>query len=304
MKYVLSLAFVLALVAANAQTKLEQDRNAIKAMTGCYQVRFNFAETFAPDTNYQFHDNYTAGALEWVELVEESADKIVLQHLLIVSDSMIVKHWRQDWLYENRDFYTYHMNNHWNYAKKPAKDVAGQWTQKVFQVDDGPRYEGSATWVHVDGRSFWESTTDSPLPRREFSKRSDYNVLERTNHVEIIDKGWIHEQDNAKIIRAENQADVLLAQEKGMNTYYKVDDNQCKPAQDWWARNHPYWKVVRDVWADHFGKKKALALNMKVDNKILFMRLFELGDKYAGQTQLNEAEVRKEVEAVLQKHQG
>ena len=29
------------------------------------------------------------------------------------------------------------------------KDVRGQWTQKVYQVDDSPRYEGSSTWVHL-----------------------------------------------------------------------------------------------------------------------------------------------------------
>ena len=30
---------------------------------------------------------------------------------------------------------------------------------KIFQVDDSPRYEGTASWVHVDGKSYWENTT-------------------------------------------------------------------------------------------------------------------------------------------------
>ena len=71
---------------------------------------------------------------------------------------------------------------------------------KVFQVDDGPRYQGSGTWVHVDGKSYWESTTPAPLPRRERDIRN-YNLTIRGNRVEIMDYGWAHIQDNSKIIR-------------------------------------------------------------------------------------------------------
>ena len=70
---------------------------------------------------------------------------------------------------------------HWGYRKlSKALAAKGTWTQKVFQVDDSPRYEGYATWVHVDGRHYWDSQTDGPLPRREYSKRSDYNVSKKT----------------------------------------------------------------------------------------------------------------------------
>lgn len=34
----------------NAQNK--EDVKAIKAMTGCYEVTFNFAETFSPNKEY------------------------------------------------------------------------------------------------------------------------------------------------------------------------------------------------------------------------------------------------------------
>ncbi len=80
-------------------------------------------------------------------------------------------------------------------------------------------YEGSATWVHVDGKSYWENTTDAPLPRREFSKRSDYNVMTRRNRQEITDYGWVHEQDNDKVLREDS--DKVIAGEKEWNTYTK-----------------------------------------------------------------------------------
>ncbi|MBE60733.1 MAG: hypothetical protein CMB89_00070, partial [Flammeovirgaceae bacterium] len=128
---------------AYSQKQKNADIASIKSMCGCYDIEFNFAETFSPQKDYEYHDNYKAGALEYVFAVEESKDKLVLQHLLIVGDSMIVKHWRQDWLYENTNLYTFDQNSTWNYQALDSKAVKGQWTQKVYQVDDSPRYEAS-----------------------------------------------------------------------------------------------------------------------------------------------------------------
>ena len=71
------------------------------------------------------------------------------------------------------------------------------------------RYEGSSTWVHVDGKSLWENITDAPLPRREKTIRDDYNVLKRNNRIEITDFGWEHKQDNFKIIRSYEDDDII-----------------------------------------------------------------------------------------------
>lgn len=252
------------------------DNKAIKSMCGCYEVRFDFAETFASDTAYQFPKNYTAGGLEWVEAIEETPTFVSLQHLLIANDTMIIKHWRQDWSYQNTDFYMFDKENHWKFIQKPKSEVQGQWTQKVFQVDDSPRYEGSASWVHVDGRHYWENTTDSPLPRREFTTRKDYNVMVRTNRHEITKEGWLHEQDNDKVLRQDNTADFKIASEKGMNFYKKVEDSRCKSAQSWWKTNKDFWAVARAEWNTIFARNKDLKLKGVVDKKPLFMHLFPL----------------------------
>jgi hypothetical protein len=146
----------------------------------------------------------------------------------------------------------------------------------VYQVDDSPRYEGSSSWVHVDGRSYWENTTDAPLPRREYTQRSDYNVTVRRNRNEIIDVGWVHDQDNDKLIRAEDGEDVLLAQEKGYNTYVRVDDSKCKSAQDWWKDNANFWADVRVAWSAVYGRGKTLELENKVDGKYLYEIFFSM----------------------------
>jgi len=263
----------------HAQKKKKQDAAAIKNMCGCFEVTFNFSETFnySKDSLYRPSKTKVDKGLEWAQLVEDDKNKISIQHLLQVgppNSPYIVKHWRQDWLYENTDFYMFNGDNTWNFMTKPKAEVKGQWTQKVYQVDDSPRYEGSGTWVFVDGKTYWESITDAPLPRREYTKRSDYNVTTRGNRHEITSTGWVHDQDNSKVIRETGKPDVILAKEKGYNTYVKVADSKCKAAADWWTENQEKWALVRTKWDDVYGRNKTLILEEKVDNKPLYKFLF------------------------------
>jgi len=269
---------LLCMITMQAQTKKEQDRNAILAMAGCYEVSFNFAETF----NYSTDENYRPSpvkhekGLEVVKIVTNEADKIVLQHLLIVGPphaQQVIKHWRQDWLFENTDFYVYEGDNQWSFHSLPKAQVKGQWTQKVYQIDDSPRYEGSATWVHVDGKSTWENTTPAPLARREYTQRNDYNVLLRTNTHKITKEGWIHDQDNDKLIRTPGQKDRVLAREKGTNIYTRVADEKGKAAEVYWTNHKAQWELVRAKWDDVFKRNTPLRLAEKVDNKPLFKYL-------------------------------
>lgn len=259
--------------------KKKKDLESIESMCGCFEVTFKFAETFnyTDDENYKPSKMKTSYALEWAELVKDDKNEISIQHLLVVgrpSDQFIIKHWRQDWIYENKDFYMYDGNNTWKYEEKKASEVKNQWTQKVFQVDDSPRYEGSGSWVHVDGKSYWESDTDAPLPRREYTKRSDYNITHRGNRHEITTFGWVHDQNNKKIIRKGKEEDILLAQEKGFNSYVKVDDDNCKAAQVWWKEKNEKWMKVRKKWDEVYARNKTLELKKKVENKVLYKHLF------------------------------
>lgn len=280
----------LAALSVNAQSKKNKDLKAIKKMCGCFEVTFNFTETFnySKDSLYKPSKTKIAKGLEWAQLIEDDKNKISIQHLLQVGNPAkphIVKHWRQDWMYQNRDFYMFNGDNNWLYENKSKSNVKKQWTQKVYQVDDSPRYEGSGTWVHVDGKSYWENTTDAPLPRREYTKRSDYNVTERGNRHEITNYGWVHDQDNKKVIRKSGEDDIILAREKGYNTYVKVPDARCKAAQDWWMKNEAKWQLVRNKWADVYGRNKNLSLEAKVDNKALYKHLFS--DKVKEEKEMN-----------------
>jgi len=302
-KWILAAA-VLITVAASAQTKKEQDIAAIKGMCGCYAVKFDYAETFSSDTSYELHDQYhTSAPAEWVFVAEESEDKIVLQHLLVIQDSMIIKHWRQDWTYQETDLHQFYKDNMWKYESLSDDVVEGQWAQEVYQVDDSPRYSGTATWVHVDGKHSWENTSDAPLPRREYTKRSDYNVMQRTNKHVLTDYGWLHEQDNLKVLREKGTDEVIVA-EKGLNAYHKIDDKNCQAAVEWWNEQEAFWALVRAEWDDVFNEKQDLALLLKKDNKRMWQHLFELSDNYEEEVKSNPKKVSKSIRKVIEDYKA
>jgi hypothetical protein len=278
-KLLFSCLILLISISINAQSKKSKDQNAIKEMCGCFEVTFNFSETFnySKDSTYKPSKSKIDKGLEWAGLVEDEKNKISIQHILQVGNPakpMIIKHWRQDWLFQNSHFYNFNGDNNWIFEQKEKKDVKKQWTQKVYQVDDSPRYEGSGTWVHVDGKSYWENITTAPLPRREYTKRSDYNITLRGNRHEITKYGWVHDQDNSKVIREIGKEDFVLANEKGYNTYVKVDDSRCKAASDWWKANNNKWQFVRNKWDEIFSRNTNLSLETKIDNMPLYKHLF------------------------------
>lgn len=85
--------------------------------------------------------------------------------------------------------------------------------------------------------TFGKALLTDHLPRRKHTKRSDYDLMKRTNVHEIVKKGWIYDQNKDKIINDNVSFEYLLAQEKGINTYTKVEDAQCTAAQQWWLEN-------------------------------------------------------------------
>ncbi|OOQ60607.1 DUF6607 family protein [Mucilaginibacter pedocola] len=277
-KLSLFLAICAVSLGASAQSKLEQDRQAIKALAGYYKVTFNYAETFATDTAYKFYPRYSSWGNEAAIIVEDSPKKIVIQHLLQVDDTTVIKHWREDWVYEAPSLMNYDKDNAWKKVALSPAETKGRWVQTVLQVDDSPRYQSIGTWVHVDGRHQWQSEADSPLPRREYTKRKDYNVLRRGNRVILTPNGWMFEQDNKKILRTA-EGDKLIAQEKGYEEFTKIDESKFAYTKTWWASQQKYWGDVRAVWDGVFAKSGNLKVLEKKDGKRLYQQLFDLGDQ-------------------------
>jgi hypothetical protein len=138
----------------------------------------------------------------------------------------------------------------------------------VWEVDDAPRYQGTAEWVTLDGKTYWQNTTNAPLPRREYTKRKDYNILRRGNRIVVTDTAWYHEQDNDKVVKA-NGTETVLAQEKGMNAYVKTSDTKCAAAKQWWDKNGAFWNKVRAEWEAVVKAQPSITLKSKVADKRL-----------------------------------
>lgn len=261
--------------------KKENDRKAILDLAGKFHVTFDFAETFSPIKGYTPEKVYKNESIEYIFVIKDEPDFISLQHVLVINDRFVVKHWRQDWVYENTDFLFFDKEGVWKRTEISKEKVAGTWTQKVYQVDDSPRYQGYGTWVFVDGKRFWESSADAPLPRRQ-EMRTDFNVLVRNSRIDITDSGWIMNQDNQKVYRNDEGKDKLIVWEKGLEIQNRGDYN-VQPAIDYWNKAGDFWATVREIWDEIYNDATEIRLNEKVDGKHLYDRFFEFANQFSGE---------------------
>jgi hypothetical protein len=293
-------AFLATVTGVNAQS---DGKKIVDKLCGCFEVAFKYAETFSPNPDYKYHDREEIGGTAELALpIEVSDRKIVIQHLLVVSPTVIVKHWREEWTYENPVIWKYKGDRTWVKETVPAEQVKGKWTQTVWEVADEPRYQGFSQFVNLDGKIIWQNTTDAPLPRREYSVRSDYNILKRTNRMNISDSGYLHEQDNQKIIRT-NGADKLLVEEKGINSYKRIDEKECAAAKAYWEKNNAYWSKVRKFWADYINSHNIISLKNKIDGKLLHEYLIALGNDYAAK-KVTDADIDSKIKAEINRFIG
>lgn len=271
---------MLLLFCASAFSQNKTDKTALDNLCGCFDVEFKYAETFSPNENYKYHDrDEISKATELALPIFISKNKVVIQHLLVINDTMIVKHWREDWTYENPVLWKYTDLKTWEKTTLKSEDYKGKWTQTVWEVSDEPRYQGNAKFIAMENEILWTNNTDAPLPRREYTMRDDYNILNRTNRLHISDKGYVHEQDNKKIKRV-NGTDTLIVEEKGLNTYVRIADSKCEAAKKYWEKNKFYWESVVKTWDDYLNSHNKVVLKKMVNNKVLFQKLFALLDDY------------------------
>jgi hypothetical protein len=216
-------------------------------MAGDYAVTFDFSDNLHLAEGIEQSKPHHSEARELVLVLEDSPRRIVLQHLLVTERNHVVKHWRQDWEYEQTRLWQYDGDYRWSQRTLTPDQARGQWVQSVWQVDDSPRYSAQGAWDHSYGVSRWTSEkTRRPLPRREHTTRNDYNLLEGINRHTVTSKGWVHEQYNYKIDTKNGR---ILAHELGNNTYAH-SNTDLSAAKSYWEKTSNYWAAVRDVWSD------------------------------------------------------
>jgi hypothetical protein len=84
------------------QAQQQEGRKNIEKLCGCFDIEFKYAETFSPDPSYKFHDREETSALELARPILNTDKKVTIQHLLVLRDTFVIKHWREDWVYEQK----------------------------------------------------------------------------------------------------------------------------------------------------------------------------------------------------------
>lgn len=276
------------------------DRRAILAMQGEYDVDFAFDETVLLAPGYERASAQRSGASEMVIVVEDTPGKIMLQHILVDPKSgHVTKHWRQDWIYQAPSRWEFSSDQTWRTRPIPADLTRGAWTQCVYEVSDAPRYCGTGRWTHENGIATWTSDRGwRPLPRREYTQRSDYNAMQVVNRHTIVPGGWTHEQDNTKVVRrADGSVERGIAREWGFNEYRKTSQTDFKPAYDYWNATRDYWARVRARWDAALSAPTGLHLKTKVDGMALIIPLFT----QAGEVQEGKAVADAAIDAQFDK---
>jgi hypothetical protein len=265
-----TIALISTAFSAFAENTFEKDRKAILRMAGSYGVVFSFQESFPIQKGYELKKPYREEAREYVKVLSDTGERIVLQHLLVVGDKdeeQIIKHWGQIWTYEDDKILNYEGGEKWSNVELAKDAQAGKWAQLVTQTDDTPRYEAAGYWLHTNEASEWVSeTTRRPLPRRDAEKRDDYDVLVVQNRHIVTLQGWCHFQHNLK--RNESgKAPFDLCMEVGLNTYTKLPDGELALAEKWWVDNQKLWMPVNQAWVEAIDRASSIDLEKQVEGK-------------------------------------
>jgi hypothetical protein len=271
-----------------ASSDFAKDRLAILALQGEYQANFYFKETVALAKDYQAVPEKIDVAFETVVLVSQSESLISLQHLLVTSSGMVIKHWREDWIYQADKRMEFSAAQTWRIRDIKPELRIGHWTQCVYEVSDAPRYCGTGKFNHKYGVSTWTSDrTWRPLPRRDYTKRSDYNAINAENRITVTPAGWTHEQDNSKTIRTGEATTSMLTREFGFNDYRSVQGFNFQPAYDYWQRTSPFWAKVRTHWQQRAQQTGVVILPGALTDTSLMQALDELAVAEKSATELD-----------------
>jgi hypothetical protein len=130
--------------------------------------------------------------------------------------------------------------------------------------------------------------------------RDDYHTINAVNRHVITPLGWVHEQDNDKVVLSSG-APELLAREVGVNTYERNGDFPVEVALDYWEDTADFWAEIRDEWEKVVNEHSRFGLTLQGETEALYNPLLELaGDVAEDKTPLAEATAKGR--AIVREH--
>lgn len=296
---------------STAKDAFSRDRAAILALAGDYRVSFHEIESLGLTTNYEPPRSYHSWATERVQVVEDTGRRISLQHTLVmffqrgseVSGPALTKHWRQDWTFEDTDLLVWEGNDVWAHHRVAPAAATGTWSHAVYNLEDSPRYEASGRWEHRGNVSQWASERAwRPLPRREHSVRSDYDVVEGVHSVVITPTGWVEERNMWKRATEGGKATEpphYLAQEIGIDRYERITAPGLAAAEKYWSRTSAYWALARQIWREEIGKRDRFTLQDEFEGKISYQHHNEYLKKLEAGAPFDAADAERHLRRVI-----
>jgi len=274
---------------------LDRDRAAILALAGDYRTSFDFLEVVLYQPGAQPARPYRSWGTEQITVLEQRTDFVSLQHTLVmfvVDDAgerrgpFVQKHWRQDWQYEPARQLAYLGHGRFGTRALAPDERRGAWSQTVYQVDDSPRFAATGRWRHDAQASVWDGASAwRPLPRRERSVRSDYQVLAGRNRLTVLPTGWVHEQDNEKLALDGSAVAASRARELGVNRYEQIVGFDFSASDAYWRATGDFWAGVRAAWAARIDPGEDFAVARTCEGEEGFVASF----RFAGRLESGEA---------------
>ena len=295
----------------------ERDQAAIRALSGEYKVSFDFLESVVFGNTTEPATPYRSWATEKVYVIEDRPGFISMQHIMVMyfiddkgvtQGPMVMKHWRQDWEHQPKTLLEYRGYNHWSSRALSAEESEGLWSWTVYQVDDTPRYGLLGKWEHNASFSAWTSPDGwRPLPRRERTVRKDYQIIDGQNRLTVMPTGWVHEQDNIKVVLTEekspqwviNEKKPAVARELGINRYQQVTDVDFSAGDEYWNITAPYWATVRAELSSRFDNGERLHINPKCNDEPAFFAFFGLANEVETGALSENQDIESKVKAIF-----
>lgn len=245
------LATLASIPSAAAEAPPARDRQSILAMAGDYRVRFDMRETTAFQPDYKPLEPKLSGGHEVVRVIEDRGDFISLQHLLVVEGD----------------------------GGEPM--VVKHWRQDwTWEPNEVVVYDSSGRW----------KVAAVPPARRDAIRHPVYTWYVGENRHALTPKGWVHEQDNAKVGLRDGQP-VTYVHEVVTNTYDRFDGFEVAVADEYWDRTKGYWAQVRAAWDRELRDDGVVRVTEEADaGSVTGPRLMGLADEIAeGKTSVAQA---------------